>query len=126
MLIIAFAWTTAAFEAGAKTCTRRRWGDEYASRFKPGTVCQGWDNGPRNGGTIKGLLRITKKPYKENTRDMPDEDFDNEGFRWMEEQGMMFRGITPRKFWEGWKNLAEDVYVVRFIKLESPSGIFYN
>jgi hypothetical protein len=125
MLIIAFAWTTAAFEAGFKNCTRRHWEAEYASRFKPQMVVQGWDRGPRNGGSVKGLLRLTQKPYLENTSIMPDEDYENEGLGWMERQGMTIQGIHPREFWKRWKQAAEDVYVVRFIKLE-PSGLFYD
>lgn len=84
MIIIAFAWTTAAFEAGVKFCTRRDWDDDYATRFHMGMVAQAWDYGPRNGGKVKGLIRLTVKPYKENTANMPDEDYENEGLGWME------------------------------------------
>lgn len=126
MLILAFAWTTAAFEAGAKTCTRRDWDDEYAARFREGMVVQAWDNGPRNGGHVKGLIRLTMKPYRENTADMPDEDYENEGLGWMERHGITIQGITPREFWETWKGAAKTLYVVRFKKLQVPSGVFYD
>lgn len=126
MLIIAFAWTTAAFEAGAKTCTRRNWDDEYAARFTDGMILQAWDNGPRNKGRVKGLIQLIQKPYKENTANVPAEDYENEGLGWMERQGLTIQGISPREFWERWKKSAENVYVVRFKKLEPPEGLFYE
>jgi hypothetical protein len=125
MLIIAFTWTTAAFNAGAKTCTRRDWDDRYASRFTAGMILQGWDRGPRNGGRTQGLIKLIVKPYKENTADMPEEDYENEGLGWMERQGLLIQGVSPRVFWESWKKAAEAVYVVRFKKLETPAGLFY-
>lgn len=38
----------------------------------------------------------------------------------------MIRGMHPREFWERWKQAAETLYVVRFKKLENPTGIFYD
>ena len=125
MLIIAFTWTTAAFLAGVKICTRRSWNEHYAAKFRAGMVLQGWNRGPRNGGHIQGIIKLTVKPYKENTSDMPEEDYENEGLAWMERQGILIQGKSPRVFWETWKQAAEDVYVVRFEKLKKPAGLFY-
>jgi hypothetical protein len=125
-LIISFTWTTAAFVAGVKTCTRRSWDSDYAARFRVGTIVQGWDRGPRNGGHVKGLLQLTVKPYMENTRDMPEEDYEKEGLSWMEQHQVLIRGMTPREFWDSWKAAGEKVYVVRFVKLPDPPGLFYQ
>lgn len=126
MLIISFGWTAAALISGAKTCTRRDWPEEYARKFKEGMVVQSWDHSPRVGGHVIGLARLTRKPYKESTANMPDEDYENEGLGWMERQGIMIRGIRPREFWESWKAAGELVYVVRFKKLDVSDGIFYR
>ena len=126
MLIISFAWTFAAFEAGFKTCTRRSWPAEYAARFRAGMICQGWDRVARNGGRSHGLIWLTVKPYKESTADMPEEDYENEGLGWMERNGLLIRGMAPVAFWDNWKKAAEDVYVVRFKKIEKPAGLFYS
>jgi hypothetical protein len=126
MLIISFTWTTAAFIAGAKTCTRRHWNDAYAQRFHAGTIAQGWDRGPRNGGQLQSLLQLTTKPYKENTADMPEEDFEKEGLGWMERHQILIKGMTPREFWDSWKAAYETVYVVRFVKLPELPGMFYE
>jgi hypothetical protein len=125
MIIISFAYTAAAFEAGMKNCTRRYWPDRYAAQFKVGMVCQGWDRGARNGGQTKGLLLLVVTPYKENTRNAPEEDYDNEGLAWMEKQGLMVQGKHPRQFWDEWRAAGEDVTVVRFKKIEKPEGLFY-
>lgn len=120
MLIVSFAWTTAALLAtwpdgsDVKTCTRRNWSDKYARLFKAGMDVQGWDRGPRVGGWQVAVVRLIADPYLERTSSMPDRDYKAEGLEWMEKQGILIRGKSPRQFWDDWKLADELVYVVRF------------
>ncbi len=126
MLIISFAWTTAALLAGAKGCTRRNWNDAYASRFKAGTHVQAWDRLPGAGGNKVGEVRLMADAYLEWTRMMPDSDYKVEGLLWMEQNGIRIRGQDPREFWENWKAADELVWVVRFklVKTLAPPELY--
>ena len=131
MLIISYAWTTAALLAvedghGVKTCTRRSWNENYARMFRAGMEVQGWDRSPRSGGQQIAVVSLTADPYLERTGAMPDADYEKEGLGWMERRGVMIRGRTPREFWESWKDADELVYVVRFqvMKRLAPSALY--
>lgn len=119
MAIISFAWTTDAFKSGRKTCTRRNWNKEYAAKFVPGSVHEGYDRNPRFHGKPVGRLQIVRTPYIEATKDIPNEDFEYEGFAYMEERGILIQGITPREFFNRWRESDEVLFVVRF-KLITP------
>lgn len=120
--IISFDWTTPALLAGRKTCTRRDWSVSYASRFKQDEVCQAWDHLPRTRkGRKVGDIRLTVTPYLESLAEMPDEDFEAEGFAFFEE----YPHLLPAKagpmalsfeWWRHWHGSISMV-VVRF-KLE--------
>jgi hypothetical protein len=114
MKIISFAWTTPAVVARRKTRTRRQWSENYAKTFKANDVCQGYDKNPRIGGQLVHLVRLTRDPWIQNTSEMGDDDFEYEGFCYMEEQRILFRGQPVREFFEEWKVAAEDLYVVDF------------
>jgi hypothetical protein len=113
-VIISFAWTTDAFLAHRKTCTRRSWDDLYASRFRKGQIHDAWTKSPRFFGHKVGQIRLTMTPYQQRTSLMTEEDYELEGLKWMEEQGLTIRKIHPRKFFEDWKNYDETVWVVKF------------
>ena len=114
MMIVSFAWTTPAVIARRKTRTRREWSENYASKFKAGSICQGYDKGPRVGGKPIHLIRIMRDPWIQNTSELGDDDFEYEGFNYMEENRILFRGKPVRQFFEEWKALAIDLYVVDF------------
>ncbi|EMO84353.1 hypothetical protein [Leptospira santarosai] len=84
MKIISFGYTTAPLLAGRKTITRREWKDEYALKFRPGEIIQAYDKSPRYGGKKIGELKISwiVKLYLGN---MPDSDYEAEGFAWLDE-----------------------------------------
>ena len=133
MLVISFAWTTAALlatEDGAdvKTCTRRSWNDRYARMFRAGVQVQGWDRGPRFGGRQVVVISLIRDAYLERTSLMPDKDYRAEGLEWMEKQGILIRGKHPRQFWEDWKAANELVYVVRFQVMQRlvPVGVYLH
>lgn len=113
-MIISFAWTTDALLAGRKTCTRRNWSAQYAGRFRAGTYHKAYNRQARYGGHKVGEISIAVEPYPEPVRCISDDDFENEGFAWMQENGLLIRGITPRQFFVNWRASDEILYVVRF------------
>lgn len=119
MRIICFAWTTAALVVGAKTCTRRKWPPNWARQFHKGDLVVAYDRSPRYGGKQVAMIRLTQDPYRENTADAPDADYEAEGLAWMEREMLPIfqnkrRFTFANDFWDAWKNEAEDVWVVRF------------
>lgn len=117
MKIIAFDWTKPAVEAGRKHRTRRSWPDKYAKRFKAGDICQSYDKSPHYGGQRFGHIRITAIK-KEDISIMPDEDFEKEGFKFMEEQGIKIWGKEPRQAFEDWRAEGGMYWIVDFVRVE--------
>jgi hypothetical protein len=113
MKIISFAWTSEAFEAGRKTVTRREWAEKYAQRFKVGDICQAYDKQPRFGGKLIGTLKIESKNY-EHISTMPDDDFENEGLRYMQENNINFKGEDAKEAFENWRKQDKWYWVIRF------------
>ncbi len=112
---ISFYWTLTALLAGAKTVTRRKWKDSYAAKFRKGDLVAAYDRQPRFGGRRVMLLKLTRDPYKENTADMPDSDWVEEGMHVLEGEGRTLDGLVPAEFWLRWKEgEPEDVWVIRF------------
>jgi len=115
---ISYAWTTEAVKAQAKTCTRRNWTQEYALRFHEGKKVLALNRNYRYGGTPFGMVQLTTDPYRQRTGDMTEQDYADEGLLWMESQGLLIRKITPRQFFDNWKEENLMLYVVRFKILE--------
>jgi hypothetical protein len=113
-MYISFAWTLPALQALRKTCTRRNWSDDYAARFHKDQLVDAYGKSPRNGGKKVGVIRLTCEPYKESTSRFPASDYEVEGFKWMEEQGLFIQGLTPMEFCQDWINANEDVWIIRF------------
>jgi len=122
MKIISLAWTAGAFAAGRKSVTRRQWVDRYAALFRAGDICQAYDKSPRRHGKRIGYLEIISVT-REMMCQMPDSDYEAEGFAWMEEQGLQFRGVHPRLAFEQWRysGAAEKWWVIRFRKVDGPA-----
>jgi len=125
---ISFAWTTDALLALRKTCTRRSWTDSYAARFtrayERGEPVDAYNKNPRNGGKTVGQIRLTCAPYKQLMGNFPAADYENEGFKWMEEKGLKIQGCDPIDFCQQWINTNEEVWVVRFkpVHLRTDGG----
>lgn len=83
MKIISYAHTVPALLAGAKTCTRRDWSDDYGARFREGELVSAYDRSPRIHGRRLGTVRLTAQPRREPLALMPDSDHAAEGFAWM-------------------------------------------
>lgn len=114
MMIISFAWTTPAIVALQKRCTRRDWNDDYAARFHAGSVLAGYDRNPRFKGKQICVVKLTQKPYRERYCDVPDSDWQAEGFEYLTSIGARVHGFTPRELWDQWKADPAVCYVVRF------------
>jgi hypothetical protein len=69
--------------SGHKTCTRRYWDKNYATRFSEGDLIAAYNRSPRARGVEVATLVLTETPRRECLRDMPDEDYAEEGFEWM-------------------------------------------
>ena len=118
MPIISFAWTTPAIKARLKTCTRRDWNDDYARRFRAGQLVAAYDKSPRYGGKQIVILCLTEKPYKEPYCQVPDSDWEAEGFAYLESIGARVAGMTPRELWNIWKQSPVEGWVIRFEYVE--------
>ena len=118
MKIISFAWTTPALLAGRKTVTRREWTHGYALRFGEGDLVQAWDRNPRHGGHQVATIRLTRDPYQEDTKRVPPEDYEAEGFAFLEGIDAKIDGLTPRTLWRAWFLYPKTVWVVRFDLVE--------
>jgi hypothetical protein len=116
---ISFAWTTAALLAGEKTVTRRDWKPQYAARFQEGDLLAAYDRQPRFGGKRVATIRLTQTPYLESTEYAPTQDYVAEGFKYLDERGILVDGLTPPRLWRAWKLLPRELYVVRFRLVET-------
>lgn len=118
MRIIAFAETTPALLAGAKTVTRRYWNDRYAQSFAAGEMLQAWDKSPRTGkGQRVGTIRLTAAPERQRANEIMPSDWAAEGFAFMEANGLtLFGGKTPGEVYNAWAGApdSETLWVVRF------------
>jgi len=125
MKIISFGWTWHALLAQPplnKICTRRKWKDEYARRFKAGEKCLAYDRSPRYRGKPVGIVRLTEAPYKEALIDMPEEDYFAEGFAYLAMHPEKLPKTMPydvsREGFKTWKTGGGAMWVVRFEFIE--------
>ncbi len=126
MKIISFGWTHPAVTAGHKTCTRRAWKQEYASRFRAGDIVLAYDRSPRIGGKPIAKIRLTEAPYKEPMCDMPNSDYEAEGLAWLAEHSDQVPPSARKQVWGdctfqafyNWRWSGGSVYVVRFEVVE--------
>lgn len=120
MKIITFTWTVPALLAGAKTATRRKWTLEHAQQFQAGTMVAAYDKSPRAHGMQVATIRLTEDPFRQHLHHATEADYAEEGLLWMEQQGLMVNGISPRQFWERWKAENPYLWVVRFQLVQQP------
>ncbi len=124
MIIISFAMTTAALRAERKTVTRQDWSDAYAERVrrsleKSGGLAQAWSASPHRKGEKVGVVRVLSI-QKEKTSDIPDSDWEAEGFAYMAEQGLSLgKDLTCEQHWRKWRqDTSKEAYTVRFMVAE--------
>lgn len=119
-MIISFAYTTPALLAGAKTVTRRDWSDRHAALFDKGPPAHvdAYDRSPRIGGRKVAVIDV-RSLGREPIAEMPDSDYEAEGFAWLHANG-----VTPppssafpdfsRTTFDAWRASGAVLYVVRF------------
>jgi hypothetical protein len=118
MNAISFGWTSAALLAGRKTVTRRFWKPMHRHRFHKGGVYWALDKDYRVGGHRIAKVRLVVEPYEELYGDMPDEDYEKEGFGFYEEfpeeipPGAPWRRMSRLTFEAMRRARATDVCVV--------------
>ena len=123
MKIISFAWTTPALIARRKTVTRRDWNSDYARTFRNGDFVQAWNRSPRFRGEQVGVIQLTEAPYLEQSGDMPDADYEGEGFAYFDEHpdllpkgrgSVLTAGESMLDSFNLWKASDEPLWVIRF------------
>lgn len=112
MKSVSFAHTTPALLAGRKTVTRREWKERYALSFKEGELLTALDKDRRAGGKPVAVIRLTQAPVWSN--EYPAEDYEAEGFAWMEDRGLTVMGVSPLALWRRWRKERPFFWVVRF------------
>ena len=118
MNFISFAWTTPAVRMLEKNCTRRDWKLIHAQNFHAGDIVGALDKQFQYGGVQFGIIKLLMDPYQENTRDIPDEDFKNEGFVYLSKINAKVDGLTPDQLWKAWHIYPRVLWVVRFEVIE--------
>jgi hypothetical protein len=126
-VIISFGWTTPALLAGQKTVTRREWNPKHAAKFKAGMLVDAWNTSPRNvhmNPRKVATIRIVEDPYLQSTRQIPDSEWDAEGFEYLSANGLNVDGKTPEALWFDWRRQGNEqrLYVVRFEVVEYLEG----
>lgn len=123
MRIVSFAWTTEAIRARAKSVTRRQWVDRYAKSFKAGELLQAWDKVPFAGGKRIGTIRLTRAPYKQAWRDMPDSEWEREGFAYLSGLDGVSLPHIPLTWgdFQRWRDRDGEAWVIEFETLEVGS-----
>lgn len=118
MRYISFAWMTPALLARRKTCTRRVWSDQFRAQFHIGDQVRAFDRQPRFGGKAVALVRLIREPYLEHIGDMPDSDYEAEGFAYLNEHlekvNIKRYGTFTRAAFDHWRKRGGYYYVVRF------------
>ena len=111
-MIIAFAWTTPALLAGAKTMTRRDWTFGHARKFHADDVVDAWDQTPRvRGASQVATIRLTCDPYRTTAGFLSRDDYVREGFEWLAAHGHQ---PTVERVMANWAMHPREVWVVEF------------
>lgn len=122
---ISFGWTWPALFAKPplkKIVTRRSWKDSYAKQFKAGELYGAASKDFRAGGVKIGVIKLVEAPYLDPLSNMPDEDYYNEGFAYLN----MYPSLCPesmpmevsREGFDKWRYGGGEMWVVRFEPVE--------
>lgn len=106
-MILSFAWTTPAVVIGQKCVTRREWTERTIKQFEKamagGTLVEAWDKNPRFGGKCFGMVRITGITRDEDTRTIPEDHFEAEGFHILTKLKAKLGKLYALDLWAQWK-----------------------
>src|SRR5262245_29618680 len=122
--------TWPAIVARAKTVTRRTWKPSTRAWYRKGRVFDAYDTATFRGGKRIARCQVTQDAYEECLGDMPDDDWEGEGFAWMSDHAVAIPGKARPYIWaqgdcsfaafNQWRDEEEDrVYsVCRFVIVE--------
>jgi hypothetical protein len=126
MIILAFGKAAVALRAGRKTVTRCEWTDHYHEQVRQqlnealakgdrGLRAQAWNATPPRCIKRVGAVLITSLT-REKMSDIPETDWEAEGFAYMEEHGIdAGEDVTWAMRWAAWlQNPNKVMSVVRF------------
>ena len=104
------------------TALAGQWVDRYAKTFHTGERVQAWDHSPR---TKKGKkvaeIILTAEPFKQHISLMTEEDFEKEGFAYLDERSLIIWDKGARQAFDDWKCEDEEYWVIDF-KLIPPTA----
>lgn len=124
MPIISFGHTTPPFVAREKDITRRNWTERHAGNFHEGKVCKAYSKGPQYGGECIGILKLTATPFKQSTLKIGSDDYDKEGFHYLDIKHRDIEGTLPLiNACIRWKDSDKMLYVVPFEIVEVFPGM---
>ncbi|KKL07637.1 hypothetical protein LCGC14_2584010 [marine sediment metagenome] len=101
---VSFAWTTPALLAGRKSVTRRDWTTRFASQFHVSDLVSAYDKLTRNHGRHVATVPVLRAPYQEALGEVPDSDYEAEGFLFFEEHPELLPTSAP------WPKMNWDVF----------------
>ena len=120
---ISMNMTTPSFVTMNKVRTRRKWQPATVKRFVKGTKFLGVQR--CYGGEALGVGEITDEPFKQNTKEMSEDEYQNEGFDYLDTMfGELSDGYMIPLFsaLQDWRNKAEIMTVVPFRVIEVFPG----
>ncbi len=94
-MIVSFAWTTPALLDGRKSVTRRDWSARFARQFHVGDQVKAYNKLARNHGSHVATVPVLRAPYQEAMGDIPDCDYEAEGFAFFEEHPELMPANAP-------------------------------
>ena len=63
---------------------------------------------------------LTADPFKQHISQMPEEDYEKEGFAYLEENSYIIWDEGPRKAFDNWKQEDKRYWVIDFDLLTEP------
>jgi len=115
---VSFTWTTDALLAGWKDTTRRVWSDQTLAAavkaWRLNEPVHAFNKSTRNGGQHVASIILTERPRWSD--ELPPEDYDREGFRFLQRYGHTLDGLTPDDLWAYWSHpdARTSMVVVRY------------
>lgn len=119
---LSFGWTWPAVAAREKTRTRRFWKEVHARKFRQGMIVNGIDKDRRAGGRPFCTIEILVAPYLQPLSEMPDSDYEAEGFAYLDAHRYLIPRSMPitvtREGFNAWRQGGGTPYVVEFKIIE--------
>lgn len=107
-----------------KSVTRRDWSTATARKFPNKQLFMAYSKQPMFGGEPLGIGQMIADPFKQSTLEMGSEDYDNEGFHYLDLRHRDIKGTLPLiKACIRWKDSDQMLTVVPFMIIEVFPGM---